>query len=87
MLFKPFKELRDRIGIMKSQNDNIGIGLSCSKEICQKMGGDIRLKQSQKGLTVMAFKLPVKVSYRDLSVNNSSGLKINNSSNLSKSIR
>lgn len=54
-------ELKDRIGIMKTQNDNIGIGLACSREICKKMGGDIKLKQSQKGLTVMAFKLPVRV--------------------------
>ena len=28
------------------------------------MGGDIKLKQSQKGLTVMAFKLPVKISFK-----------------------
>jgi sensor histidine kinase regulating citrate/malate metabolism len=54
-------ELRDRIGIMKTQNDNIGIGLTCSKEICKKIGGDIKLIQSKKGLTVMAFKIPVKV--------------------------
>jgi len=46
VLFVPFKELKDRIGIAKSQNDNIGVGLSCSKEICLKMGGDIKLKQS-----------------------------------------
>ena len=64
MLFVPFKELKDRIGIAKSQNDNIGVGLSCSKEICLKMGGDIKLKQSSKGLTVMAFKLPVKITFK-----------------------
>jgi sensor histidine kinase regulating citrate/malate metabolism len=57
----PFKELKDRIGIMKTQNDNIGVGLSCSREICMKIGGDIKLIQSKKGLTVMAFKIPVKV--------------------------
>ena len=28
------------------------------------MGGDIKLKQSKKGLTVMAFKLPVKTSIK-----------------------
>jgi sensor histidine kinase regulating citrate/malate metabolism len=46
---------------MKTQNDNIGVGLTCSKEICKKIGGDIKLIQSKKGLTVMAFKIPVKV--------------------------
>jgi signal transduction histidine kinase len=76
ILFVPFKELKDRIGVSKSQNDNIGIGLSCSKEICLKMGGDIKLKKSQKGLTVMAFKLPVKISFKaDFSQNEfSSGM-------------
>jgi hypothetical protein len=41
------------------------------------MGGDIKLKHSQKGLTVMAFKLPVKISFRtsDFSIKElSSGL-------------
>lgn len=31
MLFTPFLELRNRIGIVKAENDNIGLGLSCSK--------------------------------------------------------
>lgn len=64
ILFVPFKELKDRIGIAKSMNDNIGIGLSCSKEICLQMGGDIKLKKSQNKLTAMAFKLPVKIQYK-----------------------
>lgn len=51
LLFIPFLELKDRIGIKKSENDNIGIGLACSKEICKHMGGDIRVKLSKKGLT------------------------------------
>ena len=46
---------------MKSENDNIGIGLACSKDICVKMGGDIILKTSHPGLTVFAFKIPIKV--------------------------
>jgi K+-sensing histidine kinase KdpD len=59
LLFFPFKELRDKIGISKAQNDNVGLGLSCSKEICKHMGGDMRLKESKKGLTVFTFKIPV----------------------------
>ena len=61
LLFIPFLEIKDRIGIKKSDNDNLGIGLSCSKDICQHMGGDIRVKFSQKGLTVFQFKIPVKI--------------------------
>jgi signal transduction histidine kinase len=49
------------MGIMKSENDNIGIGLACSKEICKEMGGDIALKVSRKGLTAFSFKIPIKV--------------------------
>jgi hypothetical protein len=39
----PFKELKNRIGIMQPENDNIGLGLFCSYEICRKIGGDIKL--------------------------------------------
>ena len=46
---------------MKSENDNIGIGLAGSKDICVKMGGDIILKTSRPGLTAFAFKIPIKV--------------------------
>ena len=60
-LFVPFMELKDRLGIMKAENDNIGIGLAGSKDICVKMGGDIILKVSRPGLTAFAFKIPVKV--------------------------
>jgi K+-sensing histidine kinase KdpD len=59
LLFVPFLELKDRIGIIKAQNDNIGLGLSCSKEICKKLGGDLKLKQSEKGMTIFGFKIPV----------------------------
>ena len=55
-------ELRDRIGIVKAENDTIGLGLSCSKEICKKLGGDMKLKSSQKGMTNFAFKFPVELS-------------------------
>jgi hypothetical protein len=42
----PFKELKDRLGIMKPENDNIGLGLSCSYMLSRKIGGDITLKES-----------------------------------------
>jgi C4-dicarboxylate-specific signal transduction histidine kinase len=60
MLFVPFKELKNRIGLMKPENDNIGLGLSCSYEICRKIGGDIKLLESKNGFTAIAFKIPVK---------------------------
>ena len=59
LLFTPFLELRDRIGIIKAENDNIGLGLTCSREISRKLGGDMKLKRSQKGLTSFVFKFPV----------------------------
>jgi len=62
LLFKPFSELRDRIGIVRAENDNIGLGSSCSKEICKKLGGDMRLKHSQKGLTAFSMKFPVELT-------------------------
>jgi C4-dicarboxylate-specific signal transduction histidine kinase len=49
------------VGIAKSQNDNLGLGLACSKSIANKMGGDIKLKMSKKGISVFAFKIPVKL--------------------------
>ena len=61
LLFIPFLELKDRMGIMKTQNDNIGIGLACSKDLCNMMGGDLVLKTSQKGLTAFSYKIPIKV--------------------------
>lgn len=61
LLFIPFLELKDKIGINKSENDNIGIGLACSKAICRHMGGDIRVRQSQKGMTSIQFRIPVKI--------------------------
>ena len=46
LLFVPLKEIRDSIGGQSSKNENIGLGLSCCKIMCQKMGGDIKLKKS-----------------------------------------
>ena len=30
--------------------------------MCNKMGGDIKLTKSQKGMTVFSFKIPVKLT-------------------------
>jgi signal transduction histidine kinase len=46
---------------MKPENDNIGVGLSCSYEITRKIGGDIKLLQSKNGLTAFVFKIPIKL--------------------------
>ena len=61
LLFIPFLELRNRIGIMKTQNDNIGLGLACSKDLCKKLGGDVILMSSNDGLTAFSFKIPIKL--------------------------
>jgi len=53
--------MRNVQGVMRARNDNIGLGLSGSREITLRLGGDITLKQSKEGLTVFSFKLPVKV--------------------------
>lgn len=35
------------------------MGLGCCRKIVLSLGGDITVKQSQRGLTVFAFKMPV----------------------------
>jgi signal transduction histidine kinase len=45
---------------MKPENDNIGLGLSCSYEITRQIGGDIKLSESKNGLTAFVFKIPIK---------------------------
>jgi signal transduction histidine kinase len=59
-LFIPFKELKYKLGIMKPDNDSIGLGLSCSYDLARKIGGDITLLESLKGLSAFSFKIPVK---------------------------
>jgi len=61
MLFIPFLELKTMQGLKQAKNDTIGLGLSGSREITHSMGGDIRLKKSEAGLTVFTFKVPVKM--------------------------
>ena len=47
--------------MMKPKNDNIGLGLSASKQIARELKGDLSIKQSQKGLTVFKLKFPFKL--------------------------
>ena len=37
----------------------IGVGLSSSKELCQALGGNVRLISSKKGLTQFEIVIPV----------------------------
>ena len=43
LLFEPLNEIRQSVGAKRSKNANIGLGLSCSKALCKKMGGNIKL--------------------------------------------
>lgn len=38
------------------------MGLACSEAISSALNGDITLAKSKRGLTVFAFKIPVKVA-------------------------
>jgi len=38
------------------------MGLASSFDIVRKLGGDIILKQSKRGLTIFGFKIPVKIN-------------------------
>ncbi len=49
----------------KPENDNIGLGLASSKAIATEMGGNMKLKLSNKGLTVFKFKIPVQVNKKN----------------------
>jgi hypothetical protein len=60
LLFIPFKELRELQGLVES-NNNTGLGLGGSYTLARYLGGDITLKQSAKGLTVISFKVPVRI--------------------------
>ena len=61
MLFVPFLELKMKQNIKQVKDNNIGMGLACSEAISSALNGDIKISQSQRGLTVFAFKIPVKV--------------------------
>ena len=61
MLFTPFKELNEKQNLNQVKDNSIGMGLACSKQIAISVGGDITIKESQRGLTIFAFKIPVQV--------------------------
>ena len=48
----------------KVKDHTIGMGLACSKEICNKLGGDLMLVSSVPGLTQFSFKLPVLAKHK-----------------------
>ena len=58
-MFVPYKELYVKENITKVKNHSIGMGLACSREIARKLGGDVWLKSSKKGLTVFSISIPV----------------------------
>lgn len=64
MLFIPFLELKMKQNIKQVKDNNIGMGLACSEAISSAINGDIIIKHSRRGLTVFAFKIPVKVNER-----------------------
>jgi signal transduction histidine kinase len=37
----------------------IGVGLSCSKELCEALGGNVRLVSSKKGCTLFEMRVPI----------------------------
>ena len=61
-LFKPFLELQQKQNMRLVKDNSIGLGLSCSKVLTNKLGGEVKLVQSQPRLTVFKFHIPVKCS-------------------------
>ena len=47
------------------KDGNIGMGLTCSHVIVNKLGGDITLRESQRGFTHFSFQIPVKKRVRE----------------------
>lgn len=60
-LFEPFSELKQKGNISDVTNFSSGLGLSCSHDITKSLGGDIKVKHSQKGITIIGFKIPVDI--------------------------
>ena len=63
MLFIPLQELKHTKDFNLVKDFNIGLGLSCSKTLTDGLKGDIILKQSERGFTVFAFRIPVKITH------------------------
>lgn len=58
-LFIPYKELNVKESMKKVKNHSIGMGLACSKAIAKMLGGDAKLKHSEKGLTIFKVSIPI----------------------------
>ena len=43
----------------KVKDHSIGMGLACSNDIVNKLGGDIKIKKSINGFSSFVFKIPV----------------------------
>ena len=61
MLFLPFQELKVKQDLKEVKDNNIGMGLTCSKTLVTELEGDISVKKSEEGLTIIRFELPVEV--------------------------
>jgi len=64
-LFKPFREINHKQGLENTRNQGIGLGLASSQAIARRLGGDIQMKQSKEGLTILRFKIPVSLQTSD----------------------
>ena len=51
LLFKTFKELRQKQNMRLVKDNSLGVGLSCSKKIINAMGGDISFIRNDPGNT------------------------------------
>lgn len=77
LLFKPFQEIKTMHGMnCAAEDNNIGLGLSASRDIVQGMGGDIQLECSQHGLTVFRMRTPCKIPVDKLPVADSENLAV-----------
>ena len=61
-MFIPFKELKAKQNMKKVKDNSIGMGLACSRSIIRELGGDVFLKESQKGKTIFKVTLQVEVT-------------------------
>ena len=69
-LFKSFAELRKVQSLDKVKDYGIGIGLSNSRELARKAGGDVILLKSQPGCTIFQISIPIEKASNQLSYNN-----------------
>ena len=60
LLFAPFLELRNKQSLSEVKDNSIGLGLTCSRDIVNALGGKIQLKLSNDRVTVFAFSIPIQ---------------------------